>query len=118
MSEPKRAALLLPQMHPETQAEKDTFAAQQLACQLYAGTHDMVIVGLCDLRAGEDIEEPARDSTLVDEPELPAVGIGDFDVVLAVAPVPDDVTGGQFAQTIERLRGQQIDVLLIDCIED
>ena len=105
MSEPRRAALLLPQMHPVTQAERDTFAAQQLACRLYAGNHDLVIVGLY---APPDHPRGSND------PELPAVEIGSFDIVLAVAPLLGDDNSALFAQTCEQLRAQQVETVLLE----
>ena len=114
MSEPRKAALLLPNSHPETQAEREAFAAQHLACQLYAGNHDMVIVGLFVMIAGDGVEEPARASTSAEEPQLPVVGIGGFDLALAVAHVPEDDTAEQFAQALEELRAQQIEVVLVE----
>ena len=113
MSQPRRAALLLPHPHPETQAEKEAFAAQHLACQLYAGNHDLAIVGLCRLDADE-----AAAPAMPGVPELPVVQPTEVDVVLAVAPVPDDDAGNQFDAALERLRTQQIDVVLVDRREE
>ena len=102
MSELKRAALLLPQA--QTEAERETFAAQHLACQLYAGNHGMVIVGLY---VPPDAPRPP------DDPEVLAVEVGGFDVVLAVAPLSND-DSAWFVQALEHLRVQQIDAVLID----
>ena len=109
MSEPSRVALLLPRPRPETQAEKEAFAAQFLACQLYAGNHDLVIVGLCDLGAVE-----AAVPEIPCDPQLPVVELGGFDLVLAIAPSPDDDAGARFDAVLEQLGAERIDVVLVD----
>jgi len=111
VSEPRRAALLLPCARPKTQAEREAFAAQHLACQLYAGNHDMVIVGLCDVAT-----DSAEASAPSGDAQLPGVGAGGFDLVLAVAPQPEDdaVTRARFAEALEQLREQRIDVVLVE----
>lgn len=117
VSDPRTAALLFAHARPETQAETEAFAAQQLACQLYAGNHDLIIIGLCDVIADE-AADPAGTSMPPDEAKLPFVEPGDVDVVLAVAPSPDDAISARFAAALERLRAQQIDVLLVDRREE
>ena len=108
MSEPRKAALLLAHSQPETRAEKELFEAQCLACRLYAGNHDMVIVGLY---------APTRDAVSPRDPGLPVVELGTFDLVLAAASPLDDTDGRWFIGVVEQLRARQIDVVLIDRVE-
>lgn len=108
MSEPKRAALLLAHGQPETQTEKRAFAAQYLACRLYAGNHDVVIVGLY---------APAGAVAPPGDPELLLVEPGAFDLVLAAPSPLGDADGAWFAAALEQLRAWRIDVVLIDRTE-
>jgi len=113
VSDPKKIALVLPYASPRTQSERKAFATQHLACQLYAGNHDMVIVGICDLFADE-AEGAGRVVAPRGDSELAVVEPADVDLVLAVAPAEDDAAGTQFAAVIEQLRARQIDVVLLD----
>jgi hypothetical protein len=108
MSEARRAALLLAHGQPETRAEKEAFAAQCLACRLYASNHDMVIVGLY---ASAGVAVPHGG------PELPVVELSAVDLVLAAASPLDDADEAWFTGALEQLRARQIDVVLIDRTE-
>jgi hypothetical protein len=107
MSEPRRAALLLAHARPENQVEKEAFAAQYLACRLYASNHDMLIIGMH--------APPAQ--VAPGDPELPVVELGAADLVLAAASPLDDADSGWFAKALEQLRARRIDVVLIDRTE-
>jgi hypothetical protein len=108
VSELRRAALLLTHTRPETRAEKQVFAAQYLACRLYASNHDLAIVGLY---------ASAEAATPLGDPELPVVELGGFDLVLAAASPLGGADGAWFAEALEYLRARQIDVVLIDRAE-
>ena len=105
VSEPRRAALLLACARPESQAEKEAFDAQYLACRLYASNHDVVIVGLY---APGVAVAPPRDH------ELSIVELGGFDLVLAAASPLGGIDSAWFAAALEHLRVQHVDVVLID----
>lgn len=111
MSSPRKAVVLLPRAAPGDRAEKDAFAAQYLACQLYAANHDLAIVGCCE--TGLDLVAGLPDSSLPHDSLLTSVASADVGVVLTVNRDP---TGGdEFADAVEQVRATEgVDVVFID----
>lgn len=106
-NESKRAALLLPSPASGDEAQGDAFRSQHLACQLYAANHDLDIVGLYGI-------DPADRPSSVADDQIPIVGPGGFDLVLAVAPDRNEPACAEFTERLERLRSDGVEIVFID----
>lgn len=108
MTKPRRAAILLPNVRPSTEAEIDALAGKFVACQLYAANHDLEVIGRCETKPDSTVNRSLPHHALT------VVEGRDVEVVLTVSPDDDHEATLELRKAIEKLRSADVEVVLVD----